>query len=433
MSFKELISDQKILQAIEESGFTEPTPIQKEVIPKVLEGRDICGAADTGTGKTAAFLLPALMRLLEPPSHPGKKGPRILVLVPTRELAMQVAGVARRYSTYLPRIKTVAIFGGSSYVIQNKELSRPYEILVATPGRLIDHLERERIDLSRVEILILDEADRMLDMGFIEPVEFIAKATPKTRQTMLFSATFNKKVMELSRELMSDPLSISVASSKEISLLNIEERIHRVDNIDHKYRILKHLLKEGSIHQTIIFTSTKRQADRLADELSANGFYAKALHGDMQQRARTQTIGQLRQGSLKVLVATDVAARGIDVLTISHVINFDLPMSPEDYVHRIGRTGRAGASGIALSFVSPKEIPLLRRIEKYTGKKLNFHTIASLEPTAFFGEEKEKSGKRPPHTRFFKKDFQRKKPAHRGSGNYGNRNVFRKKPLNVSQ
>lgn len=378
MTFQDLNLHPGILKAIEEMGYTTPTPIQSEAIPKIQQGFDILASAQTGTGKTAAFILPALLRLLVPSTLRGN-GPRVLILVPTRELAMQVANESMKYSKYLTRMKTVCIYGGAPYPVQNRELSRPYEILVATPGRLIDHLERGRIDFSRLEMLILDEADRMLDMGFIEPVEKIAAATPKTRQTLLFSATLKGSVLGLSQRLLNKPIEISIAS-QHAKHENIEQRLHFVDNLGHKNRLLDHLLNDPELVQAIVFTSTKNHADVLLDLLLDNGHRAAALHGDMNQRQRMRTINRLREEDIKILVATDVAARGIDVLTISHVINFDLPMNAEDYVHRIGRTGRAGAKGIALSFAAPKDNHIVRRIEQFTGQKITPHVVVGLEP-----------------------------------------------------
>jgi superfamily II DNA/RNA helicase len=292
---------------------------------------------------------------------------------------MQVATEAAKYSKHLPHIKTVCIYGGTPYPLQNKQLSKPYDILVATPGRLIDHLERGRIHLSRVQMLILDEADRMLDMGFVEPVEHIASLTSPTRQTLLFSATLKGNVLKLSRRLLKDPLEISIEPAVN-QQENIEQQVHTVDNIDHKYRLLHHLLSDPTFSQVIVFTATKHQADQLADKLSIEGHPAGALHGDMNQRQRTRTVAQLRKGDLRIVVATDVAARGIDIPTISHVINFDLPKNVEDYVHRIGRTGRAGATGTALSFAAHRDFSLVREIEKFTGKKMVSTTIPGMEP-----------------------------------------------------
>lgn len=378
MSFQDLNLHKQILQALEDLGHSKPTPIQEQAIPEVIKGRDLRASAQTGTGKTAAFLLPALNRLTVPSPSQGR-GPRILILVPTRELAMQVANEAGKYSKHLPRVKTVCIFGGAPYPVQNRELSRPYEILVATPGRLIDHMDRGKIDFSRLEMLILDEADRMLDMGFIDPVEQIAKATPKTRQTLMFSATLKGSVLKLSERLLNNPIEVRVEAERA-KHENIEQRLHYADNIGHKHRLLDHLLTDPTINQAIVFTSTKFLADQLVDKLFANGHQAASLHGNMNQRQRTKTIMQLRQGKIRILVATDIAARGIDVLTITHVINFDLPGSAEDYVHRIGRTGRAGGKGIAFSFAAFNESHSVRRIEQFTGQPITPHVIPGLEP-----------------------------------------------------
>lgn len=376
LKFDELNLHQDILKAIQEAGFESPTPIQQKAIPEILSGRDLCASAQTGTGKTAAFILPALNKLITTPSNTGH-GPRLLILVPTRELAMQVSAEAMKYSRFFPKIKTVCIYGGAPYPIQNRQLSSRYEILVATPGRLIDHLERGRIKFSRLEMLVLDEADRMLDMGFIEPVEQIAAATPETRQTLLFSATLRGNVLKLAKRLLKTPTQIAVAP-EQARHNNIEQKLHFVHNVQDKQRSLDHLLSTLPIEQAIVFTSTKRQADSLLDELLDQGHRAAALHGDMNQRQRTRTIGQLRKGDIQILVATDVAARGIDVQTISHVINFDLPLSGEDYVHRIGRTGRAGAKGMALSFAAPRDMRLLKQIEQFTGHKLTAEKIPGL-------------------------------------------------------
>lgn len=380
--FSKLNLHPAILDAIVECGFTTPTPIQTQAIPQILAGADLLASAQTGTGKTGAFLLPILHLLTQPPKVKGF-GPRALILVPTRELAMQVANEAKKFSSKLQRMRTVCIYGGAPYPVQNRDLSRPFEILVATPGRLIDHIERGRIDFSRLEVLVLDEADRMLDMGFIEPVEQIAAATPKERQTLLFSATLKGEVLNLSRRLLTDPKEISVAHHHD-KHENIEQRLHFVDNISHKHRLLDHLLNDPEINQVLVFTSTKISADQLVDTLYESGHNAAALHGDMNQGQRTRTISRLRRGDIRILIATDVAARGIDVQTISHVINFDLPSCAEDYVHRIGRTGRAGSKGIALSFAAGRDVPLLRRIEQFTGQKIEPHLISGLEPKSRF-------------------------------------------------
>jgi superfamily II DNA/RNA helicase len=379
MTFQELNLDPTILEAIKDAGYTIPTPIQSQAIPQILDGKDLRASAQTGTGKTAAFILPALHKLMQP-STVRSQGPRVLILVPTRELAMQVAAEAEKYSQKMSRIKTVCIYGGAPYPVQNRQLSRPYEILVATPGRLIDHMERGKIDFSRLELFVLDEADRMLDMGFIEPVEQISAALPKNRQTLLFSATLKGQVLSLSKRLLQNPVEVSIAAD-HAKHENIDQKLLYVDDLNHKHRLLDHILQTPDLNQVIIFTSTKRYAGELEDKLCGSGFRAACLHGDMTQRERSRTIKQLREGTINILIATDVASRGIDVQNISHVINFDLPMSAEDYVHRIGRTGRAGAKGVAFSFASSKDRDCLRRIEQFTGQKIPAHQIAGMEPS----------------------------------------------------
>ena len=342
-----------------------------------MAGHDLMASAQTGTGKTAAFILPALQRL-SVESAVRSKGPRVLVLTPTRELAQQVSDAANKYGKNM-RVKVVSILGGMPYPLQNKLLSGFVDILVATPGRLIDHIERGRIDFSRLEMLVLDEADRMLDMGFIDDVERIAAATPASRQTLLFSATLEGVIGGLAQRLLKNPKRISVAASKARHE-NIDQRLMYVDDLAHKSRLLDHLLRDVELNQAVVFTATKRDADQVADDLSAQGHAAAALHGDMNQRDRNRTLTALRRGQVRVLVATDVAARGIDVAGVTHVINFDLPKFAEDYVHRIGRTGRGGASGIAVSFASSRDALHLKRIERYTGQSIAAHTVPGMEP-----------------------------------------------------
>ena len=377
MSFENLNLNSVILKAIADTGYTEPTAIQAQAIPEIMDGNDLMASSQTGSGKTAAFILPALNRLATPSAMPGK-GPRVLVLTPTRELAQQVCDAATKYGKNM-RFKIISILGGMPYPVQNRLLAGYVDILVATPGRLIDHLERGRIDCSRLEMLILDEADRMLDMGFVDDVERIAAATPKSRQTLLFSATLDGVVGNLASRLLKTPKKISVSATTD-KHENIEQRMMFADDVAHKSKMLNHLLTDAELNQAIVFTATKRDADGIADQLSAQGHSVSALHGDMSQRERNRTLLSLRNGNLRVLVATDVAARGIDVRGISHVINFDLPKFAEDYVHRIGRTGRAGSSGIAISFASNRDAPLLKRIERYTNQNIKMHTIEGLEP-----------------------------------------------------
>lgn len=378
MSFAELNLHASIQKAISACGYATPTPIQAEAIPQALSGRDLIASAQTGTGKTAAFIIPALERLAKP--GPAGIGPRVLVLTPTRELAAQVADSVARYGRFL-RMRYGSIVGGMPYPDQVRLLRQPVDLIVATPGRLIDHLERGRIDLSRVELLVLDEADRMLDMGFTDAVDQIATATPKKRQTLLFTATMDDPMARLAGRLLKEPSRIAISGPKA-NHDSIEQRMHLTDNLGHKHKMLHHLLDDPAITQAIIFSATKRDADSLARDLYDRGLSAAALHGDMTQGARTRTLNNLRRGRVRFLVATDVAARGLDINGISHVINFDLPRAAEDYVHRIGRTGRAGATGVAISFVSPADAVYLQRIQRYTGQTVQMHTIPGLEPTS---------------------------------------------------
>jgi len=404
MTFKNLNLNPRIIQAIEEMKYEIATPIQEKSIPEILKGKDLFACAQTGTGKTAAFLLPTLTKLIENPSK--GKGPRILVLVPTRELAMQVSKEAIKYSKYLKKVKTVCIYGGVPYPMQRRDLNRPYEILVATPGRLIDHINSGRIKFSRLETFILDEADRMLDMGFIDDVRRIADAIETEHQTLLFSATLKKTVKNLVKDLLKDPVDIKIPIDKE----NIEQRIHIVKNLDHKLELLDKVLNEEEIKQAIIFTSTKIYADELKYQLQDKNHRVKALHGDIPQGKRTRTIAQFRQGKTDLLIATDVAARGIDIPKISHIINFDLPNSIEDYIHRIGRTGRIGEKGLAISFASSKDRNILLDIEKLTNQKLL--------PSRSSGNRREEKKKRFSN----KNNFSRKRKA----SNRDNERDFRK-------
>src|SRR5450830_1022492 len=362
MSFETLGLNPSILKALTDAGYTAPTPVQEQAVPAAIAGKDLLVSSQTGSGKTAAFMLPSLHRLAEiEPEAAGRtpnqekqaasaRGerprfkaaqPKMLVLTPTRELALQVTTNTDKYSVNLRRIKAVSILGGMPYPKQMQLLSRNPEIIVATPGRLIDHMESGKIDFSQLQILVLDEADRMLDMGFIDDIEKIVAATPPTRQTMLFSATLDGVVGNMAKRITTEPLIVQIAGSAS-KHENIQQKVHFVDDLSHKNRMLDHLLRDVSVDQAVIFTATKRDADTIADRLNIAGFAAAALHGDMHQGARNRTLDGLRRGQIRVLVATDVAARGIDVPGITHVFNYDLPKFPEDYVHRIGRTGRAG-------------------------------------------------------------------------------------------
>lgn len=377
LSFAELGLHPLILNALEAGGYVEPTPIQAEAIPAALAGHDLLATAATGTGKTAAFMLPALSRIAELPRPREAAAPRILVLAPTRELARQVTDAVRKYGKFL-RLNTVDLVGGMPYRAQLRLLSRPVDVVVATPGRLIDHLQRGRLDLGSVKALILDEADRMLDMGFIEDVETISAACPADRQTLLFTATLDRRMAALAGRLLREPVRISVERTTET--VSIEQRLHHADDLDHKRRLLHHFAGSPEVAKVIVFAATKRDADALARELADAGHAAAALHGDMVQAQRNRVLQQLRTGRVRILVATDVAARGIDVRDISHVINFDLPRSAEDYVHRIGRTGRAGATGVAISFATRSDRETLARIERYVRSEIAVGTIPGLEP-----------------------------------------------------
>ncbi|MEA1651086.1 DEAD/DEAH box helicase [Nitrospirillum sp. BR 11164] len=382
-TFADLGLASALTKALEEVGYKFPTPIQERAIPVALEGRDLIASANTGTGKTAAFVLPALHRMATTPrplSAEGLQtfGPRLLVLTPTRELATQVMDAVRGYSKY-SRIHTLAILGGMPYRQQLEMLRRRVDLVVATPGRLIDHLERGRLDLSTVEMLVLDEADRMLDMGFLEPVEMIANACPENRQTLLFTATVDKAMVRLAGNLLKNPERVDVAGGS-VNVSAIEQRFLRADGLEHKEKLLAHLVADPSMNKGIVFAATKRDADRLADSLSEMGYAAAPLHGDMRQQERNRTVQALRNGRVRLLVATDVAARGIDVPDVTHVINFDLPRQAEDYVHRIGRTGRAGNTGNAFSLYTRHEWGLVRGIEGYTQTRAVEHVIPGLEP-----------------------------------------------------
>ncbi|MBC3886372.1 DEAD/DEAH box helicase [Undibacterium griseum] len=402
MNFEELGLHVNIIRALTDAGYTKPTPVQEQAIPAAIEGRDLLVSSQTGSGKTAAFMLPALHKLAtaEVVSYSNEKTPnqerqsarsrgdrprfvaakpKMLVLTPTRELALQVTTATDKYGAYTRRLKAVSILGGMPYPKQMQLLSRNPEILVATPGRLIDHMESGKIDFSELQMLVLDEADRMLDMGFIEDIEKIVAATPPTRQTMLFSATLDGVVGNMAKRITTEPMVIQIAGSAS-KHENIQQKVHFVDDLSHKNRMLDHLLRDVSLDQAVVFTATKRDADTIADRLNIAGFAAAALHGDMHQGARNRTLDGLRRGHIRVLVATDVAARGIDVPGITHVFNYDLPKFPEDYVHRIGRTGRAGRKGVAVSLVNHAESMHVKRIERFTKQLIPVDVIEGFEP-----------------------------------------------------
>jgi len=365
----------ELVRAVAEEGYERPTPIQQETIPLALEGRDLIGSAQTGTGKTAAFMLPILQRLSANGTHAVL---RALVLVPTRELAEQVATSARAYGRHLS-LSAVAVYGGVGMEPQTKALTRGVDIVVATPGRLLDHMERGHVDYTRLEVLVLDEADRMLDMGFAPDVNRILRALPKDRQTMLFSATVSPEVDALARKALNGHASVEIGRRAQTAE-GIEHVIIAVDKVQKK-GALAAILKAKPAGQTLIFTRTKYGADKLVTHLRKEGIPAHALHGDKAQSHRQRTLDEFRDGRTEILVATDIAARGIDVDGIRMVVNFDVPNDPEAYVHRVGRTARAGAQGLALTLISPDEWLMMGDIEKLIGRRFPREVIPGFEPS----------------------------------------------------
>lgn len=369
--FSQLGLHPQLVQAVTELGYTAPTPIQADVIPMLLAGHDVIGQAQTGTGKTAAFALPILQNL-----NPEAEGVQSLILAPTRELALQVSQAFEQYGRHL-NVKVLAVYGGQAYDRQIRNLRRGVDIVVGTPGRLLDLMDRKVLDLSMVRTLVLDEADEMLSMGFIEDIEAILKATPETRQTALFSATLPPAIRNLAGSYMRDPQSVTV-QRKQMTVSSIEQRYYLINESD-KLNALTRLFEMEPLTSSIIFVRTRVSAGDLANELNSRGFPAEALHGDLSQEAREQVLNRFRQNQIKVLVATDVAARGLDIDDISHVFNFDLPLDPEVYVHRIGRTGRAGKSGLAISLVTPAEQWRMRKIEAFTRQPIVRATLPTIE------------------------------------------------------
>ena len=377
MSFDTLGLSPELLRAVAQQGYTEPTPVQTKAIPLVLEGRDVLAGAQTGTGKTAAFVLPMLQRLHASRPASGPRVIRALILTPTRELALQVEESVRTYGAQNP-IRSTTIYGGVGFDPQVRALRAGPEIVVATPGRLLDHLGQRTIDLSRVEILVLDEADRMLDMGFIRDIRKILAVLPPRRQNLLFSATFSDEIRRLADGLLDNPASVQVTPRNTPTEL-VTHVVHMVDR-DRKRELLSHLIRSGRIDQALVFTRTKHGANRLALQLTQDGITATAIHGNKSQPQRVRALADFKAGRFTVLVATEVAARGLDIEALPHVVNFELPMVPEDYVHRIGRTGRAGVDGDAVSLVCVDELKLLNDIERVLGRGIPRETIAGFEP-----------------------------------------------------
>lgn len=378
MSFKSLGLITEILRAVSEKGYCTPTPIQSEAIPPVLEGRDIMGGAQTGTGKTASFTLPLLQRLMAT-AKPNKdhRTIRALVLTPTRELAAQVGQSINIYGKYLP-LKSSVIFGGVKINPQIKKLRNGIDILVATPGRLLDHISQKTVDLSNIELLVLDEADRMLDMGFIRDIRKVLTLIPKQKQTLLFSATFSDEIKRLSNSLLKSPVLIEVAQQNTASE-HVKQIIHPVDK-NRKRELLSYLIGSNNWKQVLVFNRTKHGANRLSEQLITDGITSAAIHGNKSQGARTRALADFKSGKVRVLVATDIAARGLDINQLPHVVNFELPNLPEDYVHRIGRTGRAGNEGEALSLVCVDEMKFLKDIERLIKRDIPKLTIVDFEP-----------------------------------------------------
>ncbi|MFC3337207.1 DEAD/DEAH box helicase [Paracandidimonas soli] len=358
-----------LLRAVAETGYTQPTPIQAQAIPHVLKGSDLLAAAQTGTGKTAGFTLPLLHLLLQSPlqgkRQPGR--PRCLILTPTRELAAQVEESVQTYGKHTS-IRSMVMFGGVNINPQITALRKPLDILVATPGRLLDHVQQKTIDLSGVEVLVLDEADRMLDMGFIRDIRKVLALLPRQRQNLLFSATFSDEIRDLARGVLNNPTEVSVARRNTASEL-VEQKVVMTEQ-SHKRDLVSHVIRESGWHQVLVFTRTKHGANRLAEKLTKDGLSAAAIHGNKSQSARTRALAGFKSGEVAVLVATDIAARGLDIDQLPQVVNFELPNVPEDYVHRIGRTGRAGSAGSALSLVDNTEVKLLTAIERLLGRKI---------------------------------------------------------------
>jgi ATP-dependent RNA helicase RhlE len=379
MSFDSLGLSAALLRAVAEQGYTEPTPIQRAVIPVVLAGRDVMAGAQTGTGKTAGFALPMLERLMAAGAPSSRRSVRALILTPTRELAAQVGESVRTYGKHLP-LRSAIIFGGVSINPQIAELRRGVDIVIATPGRLLDHLQQRHVDLSRIETFVLDEADRMLDMGFLPDIRRVIASLPRQRQSLLFSATFPDDIRQLASKLLREPASVE-AGQRNATADRIEQAVYFADK-GMKRDVLSWLIGSGDWRQVLVFTRTKHGANRLAEQLDQDGISTAAIHGNKSQGARTRALADFKRGAVRVLVATDIAARGLDIDQLPHVVNYDLPEVPEHYVHRIGRTGRAGNEGLAISLVAGDERPLLKQIERLLRHQLPVRNLDGYTPRA---------------------------------------------------
>lgn len=388
MLFNELGLSAELLSAVKKQGYEQATPIQREAIPAILEGRDVLASAQTGTGKTAGFTLPLLQRLAA--TRPAKRVVRALVLVPTRELAAQVSESVRNYGCHLP-LRSIQIFGGVSIRPQISSLRKGVDIVVATPGRLLDHVQQNTIDLSHVEVLVLDEADRMLDMGFIRDIRKVLALLPTKRQNLLFSATFSKEIRSLAANILKSPVEVEVAP-RNTTAERVSQLVHPVDKA-RKRELLSQLIGQGNWRQVLVFTRTKHGANRLAKQLTDDGLTAAAIHGNKSQGARTRALAGFKAGNVRVLVATDIAARGLDIDRLPHVVNYDLPNVPEDYVHRIGRTARAGQDGHAVSLVCVDEHKLLADIERLLGLSIETAVVDGFAPDPRIKAEPIKNGR----------------------------------------
>ena len=402
MSFENLGLRPEILKTVKLRGYTEPTPIQKEAIPAILKGNDILAGAQTGTGKTAAFTLPLLHRLSSNRHPGGRRNPRVLVITPTRELAAQVGESIVVYGQGL-QIHSTIIFGGVHANPQIQALRKGVDIVIGTPGRLLDLAGQKKLDLSHIEVLVLDEADRMLDMGFIHDIRKIIKLVPQKRQTLFFSATYTKEIKTLGDNILYKPVFIEVAR-RNTAAESVEQCVYRVEKAG-KRKLLARLINEGNWNQVLVFARTKHGADRLAKQLERGGIVATAIHGNKSQGARTRALANFKIRKVRVLVATDIASRGLDINNLPHVINFELPQVPEDYIHRIGRTGRAGSSGEAISLVAHEELKQLRIIERILKKTIPVKTFEEFMQSAEIKDKEtgNKNGCRPKKPRNFKK------------------------------